>query len=89
MLPIGIIAAIVLIFLYGGGRYPGGLFFALLAILLVLFVVRVAFRLSRRRHWRQQREQNRPVRILRERYARGEITKEQFDQMMRDLRRHQ
>jgi putative membrane protein len=26
--------------------------------------------------------------ILRERYARGEITKEQFDQMMRDLGQH-
>ncbi len=27
----------------------------------------------------------RPIDILRERYARGEITKEQFDQMRRDL----
>ena len=27
--------------------------------------------------------------ILRQRYARGEITKEQFDQMMRDLEQHQ
>ena len=26
--------------------------------------------------------------ILRERYAKGEITKEQFEQMMRDLERH-
>jgi putative membrane protein len=27
--------------------------------------------------------------ILRQRYARGEITKEQYDQMMRDLEQHQ
>ena len=27
--------------------------------------------------------------ILRERYAKGEITKEQFDQMMRDLQQHE
>ncbi|HVH15745.1 MAG TPA: SHOCT domain-containing protein [Candidatus Angelobacter sp.] len=26
--------------------------------------------------------------MLRERYARGEITKEQFDQMTRDLQQH-
>ena len=29
-----------------------------------------------------------PYRILRERYAKGEITKEQFDQMTRDLDQH-
>jgi uncharacterized membrane protein len=29
-----------------------------------------------------------PREILRQRYARGEITKEQFDQMMRDLEQH-
>ncbi|MDA4129032.1 MAG: SHOCT domain-containing protein [Thaumarchaeota archaeon] len=34
--------------------------------------------------WRW-REYDRTARILRERYARGEITKEQFDQMMNEL----
>ena len=29
-----------------------------------------------------------PEEILRRRYARGEITKDQFDQMMRDLEQH-
>ena len=29
-----------------------------------------------------------PAEILKERYARGEITKEQFEQMMRDLEQH-
>ena len=39
----------------------------------------------RRRYWRYGDES---YYILRERYARGEITKEQFEQMMRDLQQH-
>lgn len=35
-----------------------------------------------RQRWRDMQD---PVFILKQRYARGEITKEQFDQMMRDL----
>ncbi|HZY46393.1 MAG TPA: SHOCT domain-containing protein [Candidatus Bathyarchaeia archaeon] len=38
-----------------------------------------------RRYWRYQDES---YYIIRERYARGEITKEQFEQMMRDLQQH-
>jgi putative membrane protein len=89
MLPIGIIIALVLIFAINGnsGNPPGHLLLILLAIFLVLFIVRMIFWSSRRRHWRQQLEKNRPIRILRERYARGEITKEQFDQMLQDIRR--
>jgi uncharacterized membrane protein len=34
------------------------------------------------RRWRYMQD---PVYILKQRYARGEITKEQFDQMMKDL----
>ncbi len=34
------------------------------------------------------REEDRALQLLRERYARGEITKEQFDQMSNDLERH-
>ncbi len=39
----------------------------------------------RRRRWRYRDES---YHILRQRYAKGEITKEQFEQMMRDLERH-
>jgi putative membrane protein len=40
----------------------------------------------RGRYWRRY---DQAVAILRERYAKGEITKEQFDQMMRDLEAHE
>ena len=38
-----------------------------------------------RRYWRYG---DQAYYILRERYARGEITKDQLDQMMRDLQQH-
>ena len=34
-------------------------------------------------------DDNNAYQIIRERYAKGEITKEQFDQMMRDLQQHE
>jgi uncharacterized membrane protein len=39
----------------------------------------------RSRYWRYQDES---YNIIRERYAKGEITKEQFEQTMRDLQQH-
>src|SRR6266705_2666229 len=39
----------------------------------------------RGRYWRYQDES---YNIIRERYAKGEITKEQFEQLMRDLQQH-
>jgi uncharacterized membrane protein len=35
----------------------------------------------------RHRGRNDPLMIIQERYARGEITKEQFDQMAQDLQR--
>lgn len=90
MLPIGIILVIVLIIFFGRGYYyPGGLLIFLLIVFIVLFIIRVLFMRSRRRYWGQRHEHNGPIRIVRERYARGEITKEQYDQIMQDLRQRQ
>ncbi len=72
---------------------PFGFFFFfplgfLFFLLLVFFVLRLAFWGSwwgwrgRGYYWGDAKE------ILRMRYARGEITKEQFDQMMHDLEEH-
>jgi len=84
----------------GPYRYGfGGLFLVFFIVIILFFVVRVAFwsaRWSRygggRRYGGGGSSQegygmNRPAMIARMRYARGEITREQYDQIMRDLGR--
>ncbi len=65
-----------------------GWIWILLWILLIFAVMRWIFWpwgwASRRRLWRGDEA----IYILKERYARGEITKEQFEQMMHDLEQH-
>ena len=88
MLPIGLIIVLLLLvyFLtFRVGYFPGELLVIFVVIFLVLFVVRSIYWRSRRKYWREHLRRNEPIRIIRERYARGEITKEQFDQMLRDL----
>jgi putative membrane protein len=75
---------------YYGSRF---LFFFPFGVLLFFLIVFVIARLIfwpwgggyRRAYWRHYSES---VEIVKARYARGEITKEQFDQMMRDLEQH-
>jgi len=90
MLPIGLVIALVLLYVYfigfGVRHFPGEFLIILLVILLGLFVIRMLYWRSRRRYWREKWKGNEAIRILRERYARGEITKEQFDQTLHDLR---
>jgi putative membrane protein len=88
-------------FFYGGaypmgmpyyGAYPfGGWFFFPFGFIFFFFIIFFAFRFVFRpwgwggygyRGWGHYGD---PVDILKRRYARGEITKEQFDQMLRDL----
>jgi uncharacterized membrane protein len=81
-------------FILGRSFFPyfgGGLFFGLFSLLLVLLVISFALRLIFR-PWRRgwygggrYRGYDPAMQQLRERYARGEITKEQFDQMAKDL----
>jgi putative membrane protein len=67
--------------------FPFGFFFF---VIVVFFVSRLVFWPWwgggwRRRYWYGYGDAHE---ILRQRYARGEITKEQFDQMTRDLEQH-
>jgi putative membrane protein len=60
----------------------------ILFLLLIALVIRLAFRPWRRGYYRRWRDWDDANEILRQRYARGEITKEQFEQMQRDLEQH-
>lgn len=78
--------------------YPfGGVFVAFFVLLIAFFIVRVAFWSTRASRYGGRRYggrgpgpysgANRPEMIARMRYARGEITREQYEQIMRDLGR--
>ncbi|MCX5973367.1 MAG: SHOCT domain-containing protein [Coprothermobacterota bacterium] len=85
---------------YGGHGFGwGGMIFAvvggLLLLALVIWAVMTLVRNSRRSylagpmtmctHGPSHGGDDRALAILKERYAKGELTKEQFDQMKRDL----
>ncbi len=75
---------------YYGGRFLFFFPFGILLFFLIAFIIaRLIFRpwrgRYRREYWRHHSE---AAEIVKARYARGEITKEQFDQMMRDLEQH-
>ncbi len=93
---VGVITALSYIFFASqpvpGAFYPRFVFFpfaglfALFGIFAIFWLVRWLFWPWRwhypGRYWRYRDES---YYILRERYAKGELTKEQFEQMMRDL----
>ena len=85
-----------------GSGYParyglfGGAFFLFFLLLDVFFVVRVVFWGTRMSRYRYRYEgpgpggpygPDRPAMVARMRYARGEISREQYDQIMTDLER--
>lgn len=66
---------------WGWQFIPMLLWWAIL-VLVILLLVRWIFGVPRRRHGNGE---DSALRILRERYAKGEIDKEQFDRMKADL----
>ena len=87
-LPLGlVIAFVIFLLLVANGHYFFGEFFLVfLVVFAAIFFVRLQYRQSRRDYWKARMQANAPARILRQRYARGEISREQYQQMMRDLR---
>ena len=63
----------------------GALLFRTLIVTAGLLIVVELLRHRRQAHAGAVPGATRPIEIVRERYARGEITKEQFDQMRQDL----
>ncbi len=84
----GFFAAPFYPFYYRPFFFPFGFIFAFFWIFIIFSVFRWLFWGWgwgwHRRYWSYDRSYE----ILRERYARGEITKEQYDQMLRDLQEH-
>jgi len=61
MLPIGIIIALILFYVFfyrSSGYFPGEFLIILLVIFLLLFVIRMLFWSSRRRYWRERWRDN-------------------------------
>jgi len=87
-LPLGfVIAFVIFVLLATSGHYFFGEYVVIfLAVFAIVFLVSFQYRQSRRNYWKARMQANAPARILRQRYARGEISREQFQQMMRDLR---
>ena len=80
--------------MYGYGYGPEYAFFPLMHILSWVFcivLVIVVIRLIRGKSWRHHHEgwhapwENRGLEILKERYAKGEINKEEFEAKKKDL----
>lgn len=70
----------------GFGWVFGILFFAVLAALFVWIVIRLA-RMSRYgyKDWHRGHHEDEALDILKRRYAKGEISKKEFEEMKRDL----
>ena len=101
-LGVALVALLVIVLVLRVGAGPGyappfvllgGLSLTFLMLWIVFAVVRIAFWSSRARHRRMAGGRPGPqypaVRIVRERYARGEITREQYEQFLSDLLRRE
>ena len=71
----------------------GGIFSILISILIIVIIVRKIIRIAtggghRHHHWHDyyhDESKNSALNILQERYVKGEITKEQYEGMKKDL----
>jgi putative membrane protein len=69
---------------YYNSFFPFQIIGAIFTALFWLFIIYIIFSVVRRMP-HDGHHNNRAMEILKERYAKGEITKEQFEQMKKDL----
>jgi len=69
---------------FGWGMFMGPLFIVGL-VLLIYYLVKSSSNENHSHHDRTYHNAGRAVDILKERYAKGEITKEQFKEMQKEL----
>ena len=75
---------------YGGPYWGWGIIGGIFWTVIMVLVIGLILRLTRgpRRHWRDDRfppHRSSALELLKERYVKGEITKEQFDTMKKDI----
>lgn len=76
--------------MYGGFGFGGiwDILWFILFVWLIITVIRMIFG-HRHRHWRDdqfsENTEDEALKILKSRYARGEITKKEFDAMKKDI----
>jgi putative membrane protein len=68
----------------GYGGY-GGMFMWLIWIVIAAVIIYFVFNLSKRNGKSIDSENESPIEILKRRYAKGEITKEEFDRIKREI----
>jgi len=68
----------------GYGGY-GGMFMWLIWIIIAAVIIYFVFNLSKRNEKPIDSEKESPTEILKRRYAKGEITKEEFDRIKKEI----
>ena len=67
---------------YGG---LGGMFMWLIWIVIAAVIIYLVFNLSKRNKISIDSAEQSPIEILKRRYAKGEITKEEFDRIKKEI----
>lgn len=72
--------------MYGWGPFIGfGWILQLIFWVVIIWLIVALVRHHKDEHYRKDAKESDALKILKERYAKGEITKEQFEQMKSDL----
>lgn len=69
---------------FGGSFFGGGLFMWIITLLVIGSLIFFAVKYFSNRHGAVPKKEN-PLDILRVRFAKGEITREEFDNMKKDM----